>query len=1554
MATASPSLLASSPEKTNGNKLIRLLIDGGTAVLWNIFHRYHPPVNLASDLHFKYPILNNLLRRRVLNGHQWDKLFPPGGGMPDSNTFDITLLFLLLTTICGLSPPLTGWHTKPPPGDNTLEANLARVKFFRNELYGHVTSTGVDATSFSFLWHEISNTLHSLGLDQAEIDRLKAEHGGEEDYLDALIEWADSEEDIKKQLKDIHQTQLKLSKTVEDGTLKLEELRQDLSKTQDVVDEAVEIELKGHQELRAAHQESMSRLEGVCESQTKTSQAVDEIRESIQEVKQEVKGSTKTKSEHADEVLRTLVKFEFKGDIEYHAKKFQEGTREWIFKRIDDWLDDRSSPHRAMVISGNPGMGKTVISAVVSQRIQKAGRLSGSHFCQHDDSRYRDPRLMLQSLACHLCQAMPSYKDTLVEQLSRNLGKDLNNMGVEELFALLFKEPLSTVQDPGRNILIVIDGLDESEYKGRNELLHVISNHFSMLPVWIRILITTRPEKNVTEALRHLKPIELEQKQEENLNDIQTLFETQLSLKIGEEHKHVLLKELVKKSEGLFIYAYFIVDFIQNNISILTPDQLESVLPSGISSVYLSYFTRLENELCKELNADEEHFLRFLCALTAAREPLPVEFIAKILNPGGKSLTAQRKVKKAISCISTLLPVREGRLHFFHKSIKDWLIASLSYEQHDFAVDEKEGHIVLSDLCASELDSLQRKGVHDRQFTNTESYALHHGTQHMLQVVNDHDCADAIRANSVRAEQVYKYATDLELVSAKLKVKSTFATEDLLSLHSQNCSLLSHEREFVVTSLLSLLKKHSYILVDHPHLFFQCLINEGIPELSSSAAVILESSMPQIAYMKYLDAEEQKGADKARFECSDKIVCFDVSPEMDFIVCECRDGTIHLWSLQTGSKIWVRPTLTKKEFYSGYPDNTAYRRVGNNSLSYYRSVTFHPNGKSVLAGTLQFVYTLGGERKDLFPNSKCIFSNFVFCKDKKEILTDCPNKPKEVALWNVVNGEKLLIIAAEQEIAAFTISEDGSQVAFSHVTGEVILLDRVNKSSQMILRTTLVDCGLMHFTSDKNTLVCGFLGFTFEELSGSYKGVFYGPPRFISITVNPDPDLEPLQFQTFRFWPYNLSGTLDLWDDFIKQTMTFSWARNVQVIPKHCLHAGSYIKLNDESALVGSPACKYVTMINTVHGMVFGSIEGRDVKQIAFSLEGDAIYSVVPVPEREVKVTVLRMSSRDLVNTRVFLDSVSIFPTRDGIVLLKHDRVAELWSFDMSTCLRPLPKVTGCNIVSSVSAEQIACCSSVPFYELSEDSEDLEDQDSGNSGDWLGYMDEWSDYLDYQTKSKLIINYLGVNRAKSTTVSSLNTVLDAGEEILSVFCINPSEVLVCTSKKTEVSNVLLVEVKVSLRRNNLILWERTASWIDPMGLMSHVLCSSKHEFVVTWNTLEEGHGLHILYADTGETLHVFLGDQNDIVDCKFLDDESLVCCSGDNFLRLYNVRAGVLLSILDIGEQPFCLGACLYQPLVAIGLSATRIKFVHVQLPKETKKTARLVSFISFLVIAVD
>ena len=54
----------------------------------------------------------------------------------------------------------------------------------------------------------------------------EAEKGGEQDYLSALHEWADSEEDIKSQLKNIAQSQAKSEQAINDITVGLEEVKQ--------------------------------------------------------------------------------------------------------------------------------------------------------------------------------------------------------------------------------------------------------------------------------------------------------------------------------------------------------------------------------------------------------------------------------------------------------------------------------------------------------------------------------------------------------------------------------------------------------------------------------------------------------------------------------------------------------------------------------------------------------------------------------------------------------------------------------------------------------------------------------------------------------------------------------------------------------------------------------------------------------------------------------------------------------------------------------------------------------------------------------------------------------------------------------------------------------------------------------------------------------------------------------------------------------------------------------------------------------------------------------
>ncbi|XP_068681586.1 uncharacterized protein [Montipora foliosa] len=1543
MAAAVPSPLASSTEKTNGAKLSRLLIDGGTTVLRNTFDKYHPPASLAADLNANYLTLDNLLRKRVICQAQWEQLFPPSGAKPDSNFFDITLLFLLLTTICGLSPPPSGWHTKPPPSDTSLEANLARIKIFRNELYGHVSSTGVDTPTLKTLWQEISAALVSLGLDRAEIDRLQAERCGEDDYIHVLTDWADSEQKIKSELKEMKrdvkevlQTQLEDCKTLQDG---------------------------------------VSKLEGISQTQIKTQQAVEDVHESLREVKQKLESlSKKREIDRGDELLRNLAKFEFKGDIEYHAQRFQDGTREWIFKRVDDWLDERTSQNRAMVISGNAGMGKSVISAVTCKRMQDAGRLSGSHFCQHKNVRYRSPQLMLQSLASHLSHTLPEYKKSLVKQLSRNLGPvELNSMGVEELFSLLFKEPLNNVKDPGRNILMVIDGLDESEYQGRNELLDVIANQFSRLPQWIRFFVTTRSEINIADSLKHLKPLHLDENQEENLKDIRLFFEMQLSPKIAVEQKDVLITKLVEKSEGVFLYAFFLIDHIQVNFPILTPEQLESSLPLGISSVYLSHFKRLENELRKELKMDEDQVLRFLCAFTVSREPLPIAFVSRLLNPSGRSLSAQRRINKAIACISSLLPVRNECLHFFHKSIKDWLTNTSCYGRHDFTVDEREGHEILFDLCRNELDDIKRRGVHKSPFIDTERYALQHGVQHMIELS---ESGESPRLCDVEA-LVNTYVTDLELIYAKLCVNSTGSSEDISSVQKHiKPSLLSERSQSLLISLLKVLRKHSYLLRDHPQLWFQSLINEGPPELSSEAAIILKNKLPTVPYMKYLDNQEENGAIKARFYCSDTVACFDVSPELDYMVCECRDGAIHLWSLETANLEWSRPSLINREFQYVYPrgdvvaDESAYRKIDYRILTFYRSVVFHPRDKSVLPGTLRSVYTLEGDYISLYPNSNCTFSHCAFPTDKRIILTDCIDNPKEVVLWSMESGEELRRITWNDVITSFAVSNDGSEIAFADVTGSIYL--DVSKGPKHLFKCD-VACGMMHFTKDNKALVCGYLPFKIQDFLpyGRYGWAWCRNPMLLLRRFN----TFSLSKQDFVLWPIELKTQaieyrFNLFDD----GLMLGRMKDVRsVFPS--LVTGFYKWLDNGTALVGSPSFKYVAAIHVDSlSKANWSFTRQVVKEVVFSSEGDVIYSITLKDESSVSavlVTVFRMSSQEILFEKSFTcPSLSLVPVKEGVVLCLKDKVPELWNFELTECIRQIPKLKGAKKLIRLSDELIACGwyrrtltpeeladfgypaerdNSLELHaedDLMEDNEALHhdnstDEETSDDSSTTDSSIEFSDFLIKELSTLFLWLFVDiVNVTSGECVSSIKTRASDGHHAF-VSCNSQNQLLVCTIRDEFDDDSLAIEgehLTVTLRNNNSFscVWKRKAARYDERSFTPHFMFSPEEEFVVTWASFSSGYGVHILDAKTGETQRTFLKAQDDIVDCKFVvNGESLVCCSEDNFLRLFDIRSGDLLSVLDVEEQPCCLGTCLDKPLVAIGLWGARLKFVHVKLPSD-------------------
>lgn len=184
-------LFEASEEKTNGTRLARLVTDGGTHALRVFFDSIHPPATLQAVLTRNLAKLRILRLRRAIFDSQWEALFPSSGNPPDSKTFDITLLHLLLREICSLAAPPTGWHDLPIDSDASPEANIIRIKYFRNELC-HSISTGITNAEFKDKWNQISRSLAALGLDENEINRLRNEpidHDTERRVKEEVKQW---------------------------------------------------------------------------------------------------------------------------------------------------------------------------------------------------------------------------------------------------------------------------------------------------------------------------------------------------------------------------------------------------------------------------------------------------------------------------------------------------------------------------------------------------------------------------------------------------------------------------------------------------------------------------------------------------------------------------------------------------------------------------------------------------------------------------------------------------------------------------------------------------------------------------------------------------------------------------------------------------------------------------------------------------------------------------------------------------------------------------------------------------------------------------------------------------------------------------------------------------------------------------------------------------------------------------------------------------------------------------------------------------------------------
>ena len=212
MARIMTSSTSSAPaeELTNYFRLSRLLVDVGSQALREVFDGIHPPERLHLFLSSQRASLSLLRegKKQVLNSTQWEKVYPRNPSTPSSGNFDITLLMVLLGKTYGLSLSAGDSERVPPATDKSTEADIARLKFFRNMVCAHSNQVSLNNVTFNTYWQDISKVLLRLGGAKCRtlIKRLKSENMDTDvgcHYQELLKQWVQDEGKIKEKLKQI-------------------------------------------------------------------------------------------------------------------------------------------------------------------------------------------------------------------------------------------------------------------------------------------------------------------------------------------------------------------------------------------------------------------------------------------------------------------------------------------------------------------------------------------------------------------------------------------------------------------------------------------------------------------------------------------------------------------------------------------------------------------------------------------------------------------------------------------------------------------------------------------------------------------------------------------------------------------------------------------------------------------------------------------------------------------------------------------------------------------------------------------------------------------------------------------------------------------------------------------------------------------------------------------------------------------------------------------------------------------------------------------------------
>ena len=446
------------------------------------------------------------------------------------------------------------------------------------------------------------------------------------------------------------------------------------------------------------------------------------------------------------------------------------------------------------------------MAGALAQRMKKTRRLGAAYFCRHNDGTRNDPRNLLGTIACQLCDCNSEYSSRMGGEDGVKMFLANSSLGVQELCTKLLEEPLSMCSTLQRK-LVVIDALDETEYKSREDFICLIKERFPRLPEWLVFFITSRPEDMLQSRLEKYNPCvricagnsEQRSLYWEHEQDIQRFLESTVDF----SRLPYSVEDVKKLCNGLFLHAFYIAKELNGLLLLGKIGKLSVLLPGDVDDFFQKNLQRVHDKVGADL------YSKLLGCIITAPSPLPVSFISFVLCSEKSDLDEQ----EVIDAVSQFV-VMQKTVTFLHNLIPAWLTNKPKAKK--LYIDKKCASEYLRNIFKEILSAVVNNVEARPVVSELRAFVVHFGVRFLCQ----HGEKDSLKL-------VFSCLTSYHFLEERIR-SGRMGIYHLLKDLQLSASSLGVEKEhgkFILQEISLAIEGDVHVLVENPHLLRSTIRN---------------------------------------------------------------------------------------------------------------------------------------------------------------------------------------------------------------------------------------------------------------------------------------------------------------------------------------------------------------------------------------------------------------------------------------------------------------------------------------------------------------------------------------------------------------------------------------------------------------------------------------------------------------------------------------------------------------------------------------------------------